>query len=105
MDALKSVVKVQPRYAAYCALNGGLSPEITMRRDQEKYPGGVMAGFILWVNEMWREWEETFGKVEVKGQEHHDHFDAWLQDKVKNKPKDLIDQFKDAGRLQIISIK
>ena len=37
-----------PRYLAYCRATGGLSPEKTLERDREKFPGGCMCGFILW---------------------------------------------------------
>lgn len=98
-------IRYQPRYLAYCALTGGGSPSATMSRDEKKYPGGKMAGFILWVGEQWREWEGIFGKVEMKSQEDYDRFDSWLQDKVMASKGNLVKKFQDAGRLEIIHIK
>ena len=46
------------RYICYCAANGGLLPEETLKRDEEKYPGGCMCGFLLWSQGMIRKWVE-----------------------------------------------
>lgn len=40
----------QPRFFSY-AKSQGLTPDQTLERDQRLYPGGVMCGFILWMNE------------------------------------------------------
>lgn len=71
-----------PRYLAYCEATGALGPEATMRRDRETYPGGHMAGFILWIGQEWREWHAERGRVRFAqplSTVDHEDFDVWLQ--------------------------
>lgn len=69
----------QPRYVAYARAHG-LSPDAMLERDQEAWPGGCMAGFMLWIQERWREWasQRPGGMPDIKTEEHHRDFDAWL---------------------------
>ena len=39
----------QPRFLAYC-LDQGRSPAAQLAHDRAEYPGGCMAGFIIWGN-------------------------------------------------------
>ncbi len=50
-----------PRYVAYAASNG-LTPEAQMEHDTEEFPGGKMAGFILWMSRKWQEWRKANGR-------------------------------------------
>jgi hypothetical protein len=67
-------VHTNPRYLAYCLAHGETDPEVMLERERERWPGGVMVGYSLWIQEQWREfpgapWE-------------HEAFDAWLAAKV-----------------------
>ncbi len=39
-----------PRWLAYCKSQGNTSEEQFLK-DDKKYPGGIMCGFILWIAE------------------------------------------------------
>lgn len=41
---------VQPRYWAYVLAQGCGSVEEMQRQDRERWPGGLMAGYVLWVS-------------------------------------------------------
>ena len=67
-----------PRYSAYCRATGGLTPAETVERDRSAYPGGHMAGFLVWSSQRLREW-----RAETKHGGHmttadHAAYDAWL---------------------------
>ncbi len=47
-----------PRYLAYCYAHGVPDPDAMLELDRERWPGGVMCGFILWINARWAEWRE-----------------------------------------------
>ncbi len=74
--------KWNPRFLAYCKSVGG-SPEQVLARDREKYPGGHMAGFMLWIRDAWRRWASEVGEKEEWGgawsSRQHEAFDAWLR--------------------------
>ena len=38
---------MNPRFLAYCRAHG-MSPQEMFAHDREKYPGGLMCGFITW---------------------------------------------------------
>ena len=40
-----------PRYVAYARAHGR-TPDAMLEHDREKYPGGCMCGFILWMSKM-----------------------------------------------------
>lgn len=74
----------QPRYLAYCRAHGR-DPEAQISHDRERWPGGAMTGFILWIRERWQAWaKETKhpmhrqGWNAFRGPEDHANFDAWL---------------------------
>lgn len=74
----------QPRYIAYCKSNNR-KPEEQLNHDSEQYPGGKMAGYIIWIGEMWHKWsKETNEKPEWAGSwsnQQHKKFDKWLKEK------------------------
>lgn len=67
------------RYVAYARAHGA-DPDVMLTRDRERWPGGVMAGFILWIGERWAAWDGAhgYGPSHVRGQEEHKAFTAWL---------------------------
>lgn len=40
---------LQPTYRAYAHAQGQPCAEAQLRADQERYPGGCMTGFVLWM--------------------------------------------------------
>lgn len=50
--------KWNPRYVLYARYHG-MTPEAVYKRDDTKYPGGRMTGFLLWISEM----EEAFHRT------------------------------------------
>lgn len=70
----------QPRYLAYCAAHS-TEPDAMLAADDERWPGGRMCGFILWIASKWNEWYVAIGKKPaVLGPEEHRQFDEWLND-------------------------
>ena len=70
-----------PRYLRYCEAHGK-DPESMLVHDDERWPGGVMTGYILWIQSKWSEWHHMhnhFSDWPVSEQEHKD-FDAWLRE-------------------------
>ena len=67
----------QSRYVAYAAAHGR-SPGDMLVFDRERWPGGAMAGFILWITARWREWDANTGHRGSHGPAEHKAFDAWL---------------------------
>lgn len=57
-----------PRYLAYCK-NQKLSPENCLKRDEKRWPGGVMCGYILWMDKK----KSEFRKKHPEGM-----YDYWL---------------------------
>lgn len=73
-----------PRYVAYARAHHVDVPAEMLRRDQVAWPGGCMTGFILWLNERWREWDKLVGirdpyQRELELHDAHEWFDLWLQ--------------------------
>jgi len=54
------VEKWNPRYVIY-ARSLGLTAEAAVERDEKEWPGGCMAGFILWMERSILEFEELHG--------------------------------------------
>lgn len=72
-----------PRYLAYCAVNGK-TPDEMLRYDDKRWPGGRMAGYILWIGERWQEWraEKGYGPRYILSDTDHAEFDTWLNTKA-----------------------
>jgi hypothetical protein len=83
-----------PRYVAYAKAHGR-TPDEMLASDADRYPGGKMCGFTLWIRAKWSEWRKLFGPEPVKirrlqgapdlgywdwhpGDADHKHFDEWL---------------------------
>lgn len=69
----------QPRFIAYCKAHGAISGAEMLARDDERYPGGVMTGFVLWIGEQWHAWKKAAGhQGKVTTEADHANFDQWL---------------------------
>ncbi len=72
----------QPRYIAY-AKDHGRTPEAMLAHDKEAWPGGRMAGFLLWIPAAYKAWAEASSEIpEWPNNAWSDRqlaaFDAWL---------------------------
>ena len=82
-----------PRYVAYAATEG-LDPEAMLARDRERYPGGCMGGFTIWVQDRWTEWGQLTGHPRGRSSDAfvsksaHAAFDAWLA--LRETPRDEL---------------
>lgn len=70
------------RYIAYATAHG-MTPEAMLENDREKWPGGCMAGYILWINKAWEDFTRLQGfrhreEVLLGLDDPHRKFDAWL---------------------------
>jgi hypothetical protein len=68
-----------PRFLAYAA-SQCRTPEDQLEHDRKAYPGGNMAGFIVWNSQKWREWEAVAGRLRPYTVEDHAAYDAWLSE-------------------------
>jgi hypothetical protein len=68
-----------PRYVAY-ARTQKRTPEVMLVKDRERYPGGSMCGFMLWLRERWAVWldQKGYHHDTILSNEDHTEFDAWL---------------------------
>lgn len=51
----RQIDKWNPRYRAYTEASGR-TPEEQLEHDTEEYPGGCMAGFLIWISNQWSLW-------------------------------------------------
>lgn len=67
-----------PRFVKYSKTNG-LSPDDMLTADRAKYPGGLMNGYINWINGKWAEWVKLTGAhPTIRSEAERVAFDAWL---------------------------
>ena len=71
-----------PRYAAYAASHK-LTPEAMLEHDRGRFPGGHMAGFMIWIREHWRAFDQERGydhrtHSDMRPDADHDAFSTWL---------------------------
>lgn len=76
-----------PRYRAYARALGTPDPGERLRRDEDLWPGGRMAGYILWIGDQWAAWRAARGYPRDPGEfsrkfllttADHADFDAFL---------------------------
>lgn len=70
------------RFLAYARSQGTPDPEAMLALDRIRYPGGVMAGYILWNSARWDEFCAERGIDSHYRSLHGAEYDAWLAKKV-----------------------
>ena len=73
----------QPRYIAYAKSNGN-TPEEQEAKDRERWPGGLMTGFIVFIGEMVARYKKAAG---INGNEpilDQDEFTSFIENSVTN---------------------
>lgn len=78
---------VNPRYACYCASKGFSSVQAMLRSERRIWPGGVMAGYVLWNREQINLFCDSLTCAEAKTmfyrgtllENGHKAYDEWLQ--------------------------
>jgi len=80
------------RYLEYARHEGTPDPAVMVRRDENRFPGGKMVGFILWIGARWAQWRELRGlKHDAPlADTHHEDFDGWLKTWVDEKTRRII---------------
>ena len=80
---------VNPRFWAYARVHGR-TPDAMLEHDEERWPGGKMAGFTLWIGERWQEWAvlashpRANDSYAILGEADHVAFDAYLSELGEN---------------------
>lgn len=46
-----------PRWVLYCQERGYPNPDAALEAERKQWPGGVMCGFVLWINEGLRQYK------------------------------------------------
>ena len=70
---------LNPRYVRFATVHGRTS-EAQMVHDRERWPGGVMTGFILWMSARWVQWRALrhIPRDAPLSEADHRDFDEWL---------------------------
>lgn len=74
------MTQINPRYIAYAAAHNRTHSEM-LAYDSQRYPGGKMAGFIIWMSQRWSEWDKSKGHDpywHARTELEQDEFTAWL---------------------------
>jgi hypothetical protein len=75
---------VTDRFRSYCVAHGFAgNPDGMFAHDRERWPGGRMCGFMIWIRQRWRAWDaqrpESFSRNGPwRTDKEHVAFDAWL---------------------------
>lgn len=74
-----------PRYVAYARAHQR-TPEQMLAQDEVEYPGGKMAGFMIWIQSRWSEFEKASKPPRVDSAIWRgwmqDEFDQWLKTRI-----------------------
>lgn len=72
---------MNPRFVAYCVAHGR-SPEEMLAHDAERFPGGKMTGFIVWISQQVREWRSTRKVGSDLSHDEQEDLTRWILDRV-----------------------
>lgn len=74
---------MNPRYVAYARAHGRTFEE-QLAADAERWPGGKMCGFIVWMGHRWLAWRRLRNRPvnDILSREDHADFNAWLEAEV-----------------------
>ena len=67
------------RYVAYANAHGKTARTM-LPFDRKRWPGGVMCGYIIWINGKWNEFAKAIGVERYWAGLQQDRFDAWLKE-------------------------
>jgi hypothetical protein len=71
---------VNTRFLHYARVHGR-TPEEMLKYDEERFPGGKMAGYIMWIDQRWNDYTTRVGiRRPVVSHKHHSAFDQWLSE-------------------------
>lgn len=76
-----------PRYVWYAEAHG-LTPDEMLRYDRDRFPGGVMAGFLSWIGSRHREFLRAEG-LRHDGIYDQARWDAWLERAAEERHVDV----------------
>lgn len=78
--------KWNPRFVRYAQAHDK-TPDAMLAHDIERFPGGRMAGFTIWMRQQWAEFDRVHkhGPNHVRGPAEQDAFDAWLEEREKTR--------------------
>lgn len=75
LDAAASGVWWNSRYLAYCRAMGTPDPH-----ERRALDGDTLDAAMWWVNDRWREWEQSTGRT-TRSKSDHEAFDCWLDER------------------------
>lgn len=80
----KPAKQYQSRYVAYATAHD-VQPVEMIARDRVEWPGGAMAGYILWIQEQLSTWRTDNDRTPRSSLSSADDiaFDAWLDAQVR----------------------
>lgn len=72
------------RYVAYARAHGR-TPDEMLEADRNSWPGGIMAGYVIWIGKQWTEWSaQNPGHTGSMTPEDHEAFDRWLSERTES---------------------
>lgn len=80
MKALFDEDAWNPYFLAYCE-SEGRTPTAQLALDRVRFPGGLMAGFMLWIQARWAEFRKAHGinpRADL-AEADHEAFGKWLK--------------------------
>ena len=85
MSVAQAVAHFNPRYVCYAQVHER-DPEQMLAFDAERFPGGKMAGFLIWMGHRWSEYRHLRGLSATAplSDADHDDFMSWLERKVSD---------------------
>jgi hypothetical protein len=83
----KTADEYNPRFLQYARWRG-MTPEAVLAADQKEYPGGKMAGFMLWNDERIAEWCREVGVSRHWSSVYFTEISEWIDKQLAAREKD-----------------